>query len=75
MEKRQKCIGELKKKLLFFFVFNFIFVFSGGKICMTDHFQPLWNRHVPRFGIAHALALGVRRKTFSVVFVNMKRFV
>jgi hypothetical protein len=26
---------------------------------MTDHFQPLWARNVPRFGIAHALALGV----------------
>jgi ufm1-conjugating enzyme 1 len=26
---------------------------------MTDHFQPLWSRNVPRFGIAHALALGV----------------
>jgi hypothetical protein len=33
--------------------------FSGGKICMTDHFQPLWTRNVPRFRIAHALALGV----------------
>lgn len=34
-------------------------MYRGGKICMTDHFQPLWNRHVPRFGIAHALALGL----------------
>ncbi len=39
--------------------FKFFTIFSGGKICMTDHFQPLWARNVPRFGIAHALALGV----------------
>jgi len=32
---------------------------SGGKICQTVHFQPLWARNVPRFGIAHALALGL----------------
>ena len=32
---------------------------SGGKICLTDHFKPLWARNVPRFGIAHAMALGV----------------
>jgi hypothetical protein len=31
---------------------------------MTDHFQPLWARNVPRFGIAHALALGV-----SIIYV------
>ncbi len=37
---------------------------SGGKICMTDHFQPLWARNVPRFGIAHALALGVSYHTY-----------
>jgi hypothetical protein len=40
-------------------IFRIIIHFSGGKICMTDHFQPLWARNVPRFGIAHALALGV----------------
>ncbi|CAF1666740.1 unnamed protein product [Adineta ricciae] len=34
-------------------------MYRGGKICMTDHFQPLWARNVPRFGIAHALALGL----------------
>ena len=33
--------------------------YSGGKICLTDHFKPLWARNVPHFGIAHALALGV----------------
>ena len=26
---------------------------------MTDHFKPLWARNVPRFGIAHAMSLGV----------------
>ena len=26
---------------------------------MTDHFKPLWARNVPKFGIAHAMALGV----------------
>ena len=31
----------------------------GGKICLTDHFKPLWARNVPKFGIAHAIALGV----------------
>ncbi len=31
----------------------------GGKICLTDHFNPLWARNVPHFGIAHALCLGV----------------
>ena len=34
---------------------------SGGKICLSIHFMPLWARNAPRFGIAHALALGVRR--------------
>ena len=26
---------------------------------MTDHFKPLWARNVPKFGIGHAMALGV----------------
>ena len=34
-------------------------MYRGGKICMTSHFQPLWSRNVPHFGIAHALALGM----------------
>ncbi|KAA8490805.1 Ubiquitin-fold modifier-conjugating enzyme 1 [Porphyridium purpureum] len=34
-------------------------MYRGGKICQTIHFQPLWARNVPRFGIAHALALGL----------------
>jgi len=34
-------------------------MYHGGKICLTIHFNPLWMRNVPRFGIAHALALGL----------------
>lgn len=34
-------------------------MYRGGKICLSDHFKPLWARNVPKFGIAHALALGV----------------
>lgn len=34
-------------------------MYRGGKICLTEHFMPLWNRNVPRFGIGHALALGL----------------
>uniref|UniRef100_A0A7S3D0F7 Ubiquitin-fold modifier-conjugating enzyme 1 n=1 Tax=Palpitomonas bilix TaxID=652834 RepID=A0A7S3D0F7_9EUKA len=34
-------------------------MYRGGKICLSDHFKPLWARNVPHFGIAHALALGV----------------
>ena len=26
---------------------------------MTDHFKPLWGRNPPKFGIAHAMALGL----------------
>ena len=26
---------------------------------MTDHFKPLWSKHAPKFGIAHAMALGL----------------
>eukprot|EP01123_Difflugia_compressa_P008651 TRINITY_DN2634_c0_g1_i1.p1 TRINITY_DN2634_c0_g1~~TRINITY_DN2634_c0_g1_i1.p1 ORF type:complete len:164 (-),score=22.22 TRINITY_DN2634_c0_g1_i1:118-609(-) len=34
-------------------------MYRGGKICLTDHFYPLWARNVPHFGVAHALALGL----------------
>ncbi|RQM16872.1 hypothetical protein B5M09_009898 [Aphanomyces astaci] len=34
-------------------------MYRGGKICLTGHFAPLWQRNVPRFGIAHAMALGL----------------
>ena len=49
---------------------------SGGKICLTDHFKPLWARNVPRFGIAHAMALGVRLCSgISVVAVVVTSFI
>eukprot|EP01116_Phalansterium_solitarium_P025291 TRINITY_DN958_c2_g1_i1.p2 TRINITY_DN958_c2_g1~~TRINITY_DN958_c2_g1_i1.p2 ORF type:complete len:177 (-),score=43.78 TRINITY_DN958_c2_g1_i1:218-748(-) len=34
-------------------------MYRGGKICLTIHFKPLWAKNAPRFGIAHALALGL----------------
>ncbi|KII73794.1 Ubiquitin-fold modifier-conjugating enzyme 1 [Thelohanellus kitauei] len=34
-------------------------MYRGGAICMTDHFYPLWKKHVPKFGIIHALVLGL----------------
>ncbi|XP_023246476.1 arginine-hydroxylase NDUFAF5, mitochondrial [Copidosoma floridanum] len=34
-------------------------MYRGGKICLTDHFKPLWARNVPKFGIGHAIALGL----------------
>ena len=41
-----------------------LFCYRGGKICLTDHFKPLWARNVPKFGIAHAMALGVSGSIF-----------
>lgn len=46
-------------KMLMSLMFSVAIVQSGGKICLTIHFAPLWQKNVPRFGIAHALALGV----------------
>ena len=34
-------------------------MYRGGKICCDIHFNPLWTRNAPTYGIAHALALGV----------------
>jgi len=51
-----------------------IVLISGGKICMTDHFQPLWVRNVPRFGIAHALALGVSNRSILSLSIHSIRF-
>uniref|UniRef100_A0A8B9P890 Ubiquitin-fold modifier-conjugating enzyme 1 n=1 Tax=Apteryx owenii TaxID=8824 RepID=A0A8B9P890_APTOW len=34
-------------------------MYRGGKICLTEHFRPLWARNVPKFGLAHLMALGV----------------
>ncbi|VDN18668.1 unnamed protein product [Gongylonema pulchrum] len=30
-----------------------------GRICLSDHFKPLWARNVPKFGIAQAFSLGL----------------
>lgn len=34
-------------------------MYRGGKICLSDHFKPLWARNVPKFGLSHAMAFGV----------------
>lgn len=34
-------------------------MYRGGKICLTEHFKPLWARNIPKFGIGHAMALGL----------------
>ena len=34
-------------------------MFRGGKICLEGHFKQLWGRNTPRFGVAHALAMGL----------------
>lgn len=43
-------------------------MYRGGKICLSDHFKPLWARNVPKFGISHALALGV--SFFFIQFIK-----
>jgi len=34
-------------------------MYRGGKICLDSHFRPLWARNAPKFGVAHAMALGM----------------
>ncbi|KAL3314991.1 Ubiquitin-fold modifier-conjugating enzyme 1 [Cichlidogyrus casuarinus] len=34
-------------------------MYRGGKICLTDHFKPIWMKNCPHFGIAHAMAMGL----------------
>jgi ufm1-conjugating enzyme 1 len=34
-------------------------MYRGGKICLDIHFAPLWARHQPSYGVAHALALAL----------------
>lgn len=48
-------------------------MYRGGKICLSDHFKPLWAKNVPKFGIAHAMALGVSNieHTFFVIFLTV----
>ena len=29
---------------------NTLQMYRGGKICLTDHFKPLWGRNAPKFG-------------------------
>ena len=40
-------------------VWVFVKMYRGGKICLDVHFAPLWSKNTPRFGIAHAMALGM----------------
>lgn len=50
-------------------------MYRGGKICLSDHFKPLWARNVPKFGIAHAMALGVGFPYFcSTYFIEIEYF-
>jgi ufm1-conjugating enzyme 1 len=46
-------------------------MYRGGKICLTDHFKPLWARNVPKFGIAHAMALGVSCFFIFILLTNL----
>lgn len=34
-------------------------MYRGGSICLTTHFKPLWSKNSPKFGISHALCLGL----------------
>jgi len=34
-------------------------MYRGGKICLSIHFKPLWAKNAPKFGIAHALSMGL----------------
>lgn len=34
-------------------------IYMGGKMCLTNHFKPFWARNVPKFGLAHLMALGL----------------
>lgn len=43
----------------------------GGKICLTDHFKPLWARNVPKFGLAHLMALGVSVTSLFELFDSL----
>lgn len=48
-------------------------MYRGGKICLTDHFFPLWAKNAPKFGIVHALALGVRITSENSTFVILEK--
>lgn len=49
-------------------------MYRGGKICLSDHFKPLWARNVPKFGIAHAMALGVGFPYFFSILLKSNFF-
>ena len=61
MVKQQKCIAAVK------YVWNgfrktftkLLGALDFRNSCKTDHFKPLWSKNVPKFGIAHAMALGL----------------
>lgn len=57
MEWQLKCIGTSFYKIIIILIF--IKYFRGGKICLDIHFAPIWQKNSPKFGIAHALALGL----------------
>ena len=71
---QKKCLSiNNNLKLLYFMRYILDYYISimfcrGGKICLTDHFKPLWGRNAPKFGIAHAMALGVSIIVFSIYF-------
>lgn len=50
-------------------------MYRGGKICLSDHFKPLWARNVPKFGIGHAMALGVRFKCHFMIYLLYNKFI
>ena len=42
-------------------------MYRGGKICLDIHFAPLWGKNTPKFGVAHALAIGVDFQTLFLL--------
>jgi Ubiquitin-fold modifier-conjugating enzyme 1 len=40
---------------------------------MTDHFKPLWAKNVPKFGIGHAMALGVSATSISILLFMLPK--
>ena len=62
----------LAERIHFYFDwYIFVSSFRGGKICLTDHFKPLWAKNVPKFGIAHAFALGVRQAIYISLNISI----
>ena len=43
-------------------------MYRGGKICLDIHFAPIWAKNSPKWGIAHALAVGVTNLLFNRIF-------